>query len=59
MMFLFYTVETLKAMKSSHESRFLKHPYPMSRKDLDAVLSSIDDNLAQIAKNTHRSKRSI
>ena len=52
-----YTVATLKAMKLNHESHFKEHPYPISKKELGTVLSSIENNLAQIAKNTASTRR--
>ena len=54
-----YTVASLKAMKTSHESRFNEHQYSMSKKELNAVLSSIDHNLNEIAKNTASSQRDL
>jgi hypothetical protein len=49
-----YTVESLKAMKKSHEDRFNNHQYSMNKNELKNVLSSIDHKLNEIAKNTEK-----
>lgn len=47
-----YTVETLKAMKKSHEERFKEHQYSIDQNELNQIISSIDQKIDEIASNT-------
>jgi hypothetical protein len=46
-----YTVETLKAMKKSHEEQFKEHQYSIDQNELNQILSSIDQKIDKIASN--------
>jgi hypothetical protein len=47
-----YTVDTLKAMKKSHEERFKEHRYSIDQNELNQILSSIDQKIGEIKSNT-------
>ena len=47
-----YTVESLKEMKKKHELKFSNRQFSISKDQFKNVLSSIDQRLSEIAKNT-------